>query len=77
MKELTAFYKGGGVSSGESLEADLKVLSEKLRCMYDVVKNDPNYLNQNYKANAKVIQSRINESHRQFGRASEDDSDQD
>ena len=76
LKELTAFYKGGEESSG-TLEGDLKMLNEKLRRMYDVVKNDPNYMSQNYRANANVIQSRLNEARRPFGRSSEDDSDQD
>ena len=76
LRELTAFYKVGEESGG-SLEGDLKVLSEKLRRMYDVVKNDPNYTSQNYRVNANVIQSRLNESRRPYGRGSEDDSDQD
>ena len=45
--------------------------------MYDVVKNDPNYTSQNYRANANVIQSRLNESKRPYGTSNEDDSDQD
>lgn len=40
-----------------SLEDDLKYLNEKLRRMYDVVKNDSSYLKHNYKASTEAIQN--------------------
>lgn len=57
---MTAFYKREG-EEGTGLEDDLKVLNEKLRRMYDVVKSDPNYMSQNYKASASAIQSLMKE----------------
>lgn len=60
LKEMTAFYKREG-EEGSGLEEDLKMLNDKLRRMYDVVKNDPNYMRQNYKASASAIQTLMKE----------------
>ena len=63
LKDLTSFYKRDPENENgmQGLEDDLKALNEKLRRMYDIVKNDPNYMNGNYKANAQEIMGLLNE----------------
>lgn len=60
LKEQTAFYKKEGEASA-SLEDDLKNINEKLRRMYDVVKNDPGYAKNYYKGNASAIRNMLND----------------
>lgn len=55
---MTKFYKREGDIDQihETLEQDLKSLNEKLRRMYEIVRNDPQYMKRSYKANAHMIQ---------------------
>jgi hypothetical protein len=60
---LTHFYKQPSDSDAQTstLDSDLKVLNEKLRRMYDVVKTDANYMKHSYKATATAIQAMMKE----------------
>lgn len=73
LKELTQFYRQGGEVS-RSLQEDLKILNEKLRRIYDVVRNDPNYMKHNYKASANAIQAMMNDQadYRNYNQEGED-----
>ena len=67
LKELTSFYKKEGENDiNNCLKDDLKILNEKLMRMYDVVKNDPQYMKRNYKASANNIQNIINDHHADY-----------
>ena len=73
---MTAFYKREG-EEGTGMEEDLKVLNDKLRRMYDVVKSDPNYASQNYRASASAIQAMLQEQHEYRGYNPQDIDDED
>lgn len=61
LKQLTVFYKKEGQNDvNNQAEDDLKILNEKLMRMYDVVKNDPKYMQRNYKPTASNIQGMLN-----------------
>ena len=85
MKELTSFYKREGENdTSNALEDELKILNEKLMRMYDVVKNDPKYMQRNYKATPNNIQNIMSTNNQgsneyvPFNKTEEDDdSDQD
>jgi septation ring formation regulator EzrA len=60
LKDLSRFYKYVGEEMGcGGLEEDLKELNEKLRRMYDIVKNDAQYMKRSYKASAHMIQDML------------------
>jgi len=58
MKEQTAFYKKEG-DVAVTMEDELKSINEKLRRMYDVVKNDTGYAKHYYKSSAVAIRNII------------------
>ena len=76
LKDQTAFYKKEGEFSS-SLEDDLKNINEKLRRMYDVVKNDPGYAKNYYKSNASAIRNILNDNgkNQEFKNYNDDDGD--
>lgn len=80
LKDLTKFYKreSDGPDS-KSPEEDLKVLNEKLRRMYDIVKNDPHYMKRSYKASAHMIQDMLDarDNGDKYGAFDDDDDDDD
>ena len=83
LKNLTAFYKKEDENENPNdIGEDLKTLNEKLLRLYDVVKNDPQYMKRNYKASANHIQNlmsnKTNNEYVPFNRIEEgEDSDQD
>ena len=82
MKDLTKFYKKEGddennSSSGTGMEEDLKILNEKLRRMYDVVKSDPAYAKKGYKASAHMIQDIMEERDQIYSKKTVSDEDDD